>query len=58
MKGGACPGAGRKPATDPRSVIFKIRLTKAEHAQVMAMGGSKWVRARLFDCLTIGLKGD
>ena len=58
MKGGTKLGAGRKPALEPRSVIFKIRLTKAEHARVMAMGGSKWVRARLIDCQVIGLKGD
>jgi len=65
MKGGARPGSGRKPATDPRAVIFKIRLTKEEHAQVMALGGSKWARARfiaeakaLDKHPVIGLKGD
>ena len=46
-KGGKQPGAGRPPAAYPRSVIFKIRLTKAEHAQLIALGGSPWVRAQL-----------
>jgi hypothetical protein len=48
VKGGKQPGAGRPPAADPRSVIFKIRLTKAEHALVMDLGGSKWLK-RLID---------
>ena len=47
MKGGKRPDAGRPPATDPRSATLKIRLTQAEHARVMALGGSKWVRAQL-----------
>jgi len=57
MKGGTRPGAGRQLATEPRSVIFKIRLTPKEHAQVMALGGSKFVRAQLINCPD-GLTGD
>ena len=47
MAGGTRPGAGRKPSEAPKSKTLNIRLTEAEHKQLLALGGSKWVRDSL-----------
>ena len=47
MKGGKREGAGRPPSTNPKSVIFKIRLTPQEHEKLLRVGGAVWVREAL-----------
>jgi hypothetical protein len=47
MLGGIRKGAGRKPSPTPRSKTLNIRLTDAEHKQILALGGSAWVRTVL-----------
>ena len=47
MLGGIRKGAGRKPSPTPRSKTLNIRLTDAEHKQILALGGSSWVRSML-----------
>lgn len=42
--GGKREGAGRKPVPNPKSVIFKVRLTEGEHETIKLLGGGSWVR--------------
>jgi len=51
MKGGARPGAGRKPTKNPTKPI-SIRLTQAQHAEYMKQGGAKWLKNILQNLLT------
>lgn len=44
--GGCRAGAGRKPDSEPR-IYVRIRLTKAQHEKLKALGGSKWVAVQL-----------
>ena len=46
MKGGPRVGAGRPASTNPTKPI-SIRLTAAQHARYMALGGAKWLKALL-----------
>ena len=45
-RGGAGRGQGRKPSTNPTSPI-SIRLTAAQHARYMTLGGARWLKALL-----------
>lgn len=47
MKGGKQPGAGRPPAADPARHIVKARLTDAQYATWVDLGGSRWVKRML-----------
>ena len=52
MKGGKRPGAGRplgstKPEAKPRA----IRMTDAEHAMYVQLGGARWVRRLINEAL-------
>lgn len=41
-------GPGRPPEADTvRNKPFQLRLTAEEHAALLRLGGSAWVRARL-----------
>lgn len=42
-RGGARPGAGRKPSTNPTKPV-SIRMTQAQHAEYMRRGGAKWLK--------------
>lgn len=43
-RGGARPGAGRKPnGTRP----YKFRLTMDQHKKLKELGGSKWIREQI-----------
>lgn len=44
MKGGKQPGAGRPMSTDPARHIVKARLTDAQYARWVALGGSRWLK--------------
>ncbi len=44
MKGGKQPGAGRPPSADPARHIVKARLTDAQHAKWLELGGSRWLK--------------
>lgn len=46
-RGGARPGAGRKPEGDEATVVVPIRLRPKQKAKLKALGGSKWVRDKL-----------
>jgi len=50
-RGGARPGAGRRPTKNPTKPI-SIRLTQAQHAEYMKQGGAKWFKNILQNLLT------
>ncbi len=46
LRGGYRAGAGRKPAHEDgaATATLTVRVTDAQKAKVMALGGSEWVR--------------
>jgi hypothetical protein len=46
-RGGARPGAGRKPSTDPLSRMIFVRVTESDAQTFERLGGSKWFRETL-----------
>ena len=57
MKGGKRQGAGRplgstKPEARPRA----IRMTDAEHAMYMQLGGSRWVKRLLNEAIDLAIE--
>lgn len=47
-RGGAGRGQGRKPLdTESETVLVSIRMTVAQRAKLLRIGGSAWIRARI-----------
>ena len=43
-QGGPGRGQGRKPAVNPASKMATIKMTPAQHARFIALGGGRWVK--------------
>lgn len=46
-RGGKREGAGRPYTLNPATRLINIRVTDEQHAQYMALGGSKWLKDTL-----------
>lgn len=47
MKGGKREGAGRPAAADKATKLATMKLTPAQHARFLELGGSRWVKRLL-----------
>jgi hypothetical protein len=47
LKGGARPGAGRKPLGEEPSVVVQIRMRPAQRDKLKRLGGAPWLRERI-----------
>lgn len=57
-RGGAGRGQGRKPLDpDSETVTVAVRMTLAQRAKLLRIGGSAWIRARIDRARDI-LEGD
>ena len=49
---------GRPRTKTPKSAVFQLRLTDAEHQKLKELGGAKWVRRKLAEEIHQNFKRD
>ena len=59
MSTAATPRKGRPtlPESERASVAYNVRLTAAQHAKVVLLGGAQWIRAKIDKAWESATKG-
>lgn len=59
MSTAATPRKGRPalPPSERASVAYNVRLTAAQHAKVVRLGGAQWIRAKIDKAWESATKG-